>query len=681
MSTAPFAQRPFCLPGLVLALLCAAPAARADQALYLQGGEEYHGRVLRTEDGKLHFLTGGEEKVVPLDQVQRIEFQRRRQYDQVTTAQELAQASEVFAKLLEPRTEDLAERFPQADYVVLADRTRVTIEADGRYEVRRLRAWRVLKQSGAGVARRTLGYFPDRQQVTVRYGLTVLPDGSVAHLSDTALKDEALHARLPAYDFRHRLRFTLRGASPGATLILATSLEGEATLLAPLVVDRVLWDDQPALRRSVRIECPEGQRPAVAATNGLEAAGAGLWEVRDTPQLFPEPMMPPHEAFAPRLVVAWPKATWAAIAGAFLERAGGGKDLATRGVPPRGLFDQVRTAIRLEEVPLDHLPDGPAPPDAVLRRGYGNEVERALLLAALLRGAGCEARTVLARGRDEGPLVPAVPRLWGLARAVVRVVQPDGTVLWLQADHDDRAFGELDPEVQGAQGLDLHTGELVDLPVRPAEREAAVRHVEVTLEPDGSAMVRDAYRLRGHYARRVRGLKNLSQAALRTWAARQVGSEVTGVDLLEFHHSDFHRANLEERLRTVYRVPALAEKAGDFLLLRLPNAQEPATSVGRSRRHYELFWEGREREETTFVVRAPEGYQVYALGEGLEAEGEGWSASAAFRGDPEEPGVVRFRDVWERRALSAPKSAYAAYRAARIGRSRLRSEVIVLVRR
>lgn len=664
---------------ILLALSC---AAISGEAVYLQNGEEYFGDVLRIARGELHALIGGKPHAFPLSSVQRIEFQRARLLDEARTAADLPAAIPFFAEAIGPKTEDLRRRFPQAGFVVLADETVVTINASGAWEAKRFEAWRILEDRGAESAMRSLTFFPDRQRVEVIFGLTVTPDGSVLHLADTAMKDEALHPRPPAYNFRHRLRFNLKGAVPGATLILATARRGRASVLQPFVLDRVFWDDEPALRRSVRLAVEEGAKPLVttATANGPKDWGQdGLWEVRDAPQLFREPMMPPVESFAPRLVIAFPKAEWPELAKAFLKRAGGEASLPTRGVPPRALFDQVRQAIRLERVPLEALPDGPAPPATTLNRGYGTAAERALLLAALLRGAGHKADVVLARRRDDGPLLPAAPRIAALSETLVRLTAA-GNETWLGTDDEDRGFGELDPAVQGGEGLDLATGNLLTIPVLPPEAEASVRSVEVTLEPDGAAVVHESQKLRGHFAADARGLKDLTDDQRQKWAARYVGGDATGVDLLEFTHSDFNNANAEERLSFRYRMPALAERAGAFLILRLPNARLSASEVGRTTRERALFWQGAEREETAFAIKPPPGYTVYAVGQKLDSKGQGWTLEAEFAPDPSAKGLVRFREVWERSALAAPKETYTSYRDARIARSRLREQVIIFAR-
>ncbi len=657
--------------------LAAAQTIPAGEAIYLNSGEEYRGTLERIAGGKVVARIAGEERSFDLANIQRIEFQRRRRFDDVAKAADLPDLP-VF-RAIAPKTADLRRRFPQAGHVVLYDSTRVRLMAKGRYAVDRVRAWRILHERAANSAKRSLVYLRGRQAVEILYGLTVAPDGAVTRLSDSAMKDEALYATQPAYDYQRRLRFSLRGPVPGATLVEATRLTGTATLLVPLVLDETLHGTEPALYREVRLvrDAATVGQPSVAALNGLTEAKDGVWSVRNTPQIFPEPLMPPLAAFSPRLVIAWPKATWADIARAFARRAGGDARLRRDGSPAQ-LFDFVRTQVRIEDVPLDALPEGPAKPSAVLQRGYGTEIERALLLAALLRGAGCQAETALVCERNGGPLVERVPHLNAFSRAVVKMTDPKGVVTWLQADHADRGFGELDPAVQHAHGISLTTGQLLTVPAADADSER--RSLDVELAPDGSAKVTDVTLLRGSYAHACRNLRQLTEAQLAKWAIRFVGRQRTGVHLLSFEHSDFAKANAEERLTLVYRVPALADAAGDFIVLRLPNAEESASDVGRSERQYDLFWQGTEHEELEAVVRAPAGYKVYAIGEGVAAKGDGWSVAAGFEADPAEAGVVRFRGVWQRTALTAPKTAYPAYRTACIRRSLLRNEVIVFVK-
>ena len=651
----------------------------ADEAVYLQSGEEYDGSVTGIVGDSLEAQVRGEAREFPLADVERIEFERPREFDGLETPDALSAASPLFAQALSVSTDDLKAKYPQAGYVVLRDDTVVKLESDGRYDVVRTEAWRIMEQRGADSAFQSVAFFPDREEVQILFGISVGPDGKVARVSDAASKLEAVYPTFPEYNYLQRLRFSMKTAVPGATLFLKTRVTGLATLTRPFVLDRVFWDTEPAAERSVAlVAAGDAIRSVSIFASGLDAPkDALLWRVTDTPQIMPEPLMPPMSSFAPRVVLASPSAEWADLAREFAA----GVEVAPLPSPEdaavKDVYDRVRRDVRAVDVPQDALPRPPSPPAEVLKRGYGNTVEKAFLLEALLEGLGCRAHTVLVRGRGSGPLVPDVPRLKGFNNGVVRLVNADGSETWLQADDRLAALGELDPGVYGAQGLDLATGEIITVPPRSPGAEGTRRVVDVRLAPDGSAVVDDAFYLKGADARAFRDLSDMTDDEALKWASTFVGGDITGVELTAWNHSDFEMANEEEWLKFTYRVPALAQAAGDFLVLRLPNARYSPTEVGRSTRRYDLFWLGRDSADVTFTVAAPEGYAAYAVREGIERRGDGWAYAASFAKDADTGRTVTFAEKYTRDALAAPKDAYQSFREAMIFRAILRNELIV----
>lgn len=661
--------------------LCALLSALcpADEVIILKGGDQYGCRIQSILDGQVLCTVGGETKTFSLDDVQRIDLQRKREFDQIDTAEGLAEASPLFADALRVPTADLKAKYPQAGYVVLADDTVVTLPG-GDYTVDRTLVWRILEQRGSDSAMRSLYFFPELQRADLLFGITVGPDGSVAHLSDSAIKTEAVYPSQPEYNHRQRVRFTLKNAIPGATLFLKTRLRGRASIRTPLVLDRTFWADEPKIRQTVQLR---GDAEALrhvdfTTSGGLKAAqNSHTWAVADAPQVFWESLMPPVSDFAPRLLIAYPKASWTDVAAAFTEGVDSAPPASKVAGTPRELYDFVRRDVRLIHVPQDALPDAPAAPDEVLSRGYGTTVEKTLLLEALLRAAGFDASTLLVRRRTRGALLPDVARLKGFNDAVVRLRTDDGGDFWLQCDSTKRGFGELAGDVQGSQGLDLTDGGIVEVPARLAETEGATRRVQVSLDEDAAALVTEHYILKGRRARAFRFICDMSAEEARKWAASLVGSELPGVDLVDFTHSDFEKCNAVETLSVTYRVPALAQKAGAFLIMRLPNAQYSPVEVGRTSRRWGIFWQGRESSRTEFEVTAPPGYTVYAVPDGAKSEADAWRLEAGFTPYDSPRGKVVFRELWERTALEAPKDAYKAYRQTLISRGLVRNEMIV----
>ena len=201
---------------------------------------------------------------------------------------------------------------------------------------------------------------------------------------------------------------------------------------------------------------------------------------------------------------------------------------------PEEIYGRVRRDIRLVDVPQDALPLAPAKPAEVLAKGYGTALEKALLLEALLDGQGYDASVALVTSRSRGPFIEQVARLKGLNVAVVVLHREDGVVEWLQCDQADRGFAELSADIQGAKALDLRTGEIVPVPVRPCEDERLLRQARVTIAADGSAVVTEHYTLGGHEAGRFRFIADLSDGDARKWAASFVGSNLPGADIIDF---------------------------------------------------------------------------------------------------------------------------------------------------
>jgi len=669
---------------VLLACALLAAGASGEETVILKTGEQYQCSVEEEAGGELICRRAGETISFPLGSLQRIDFQRERLFDDARTTQALKEADPLFAAGLEADTADLKARYPEAGYVVLSDHTSVTIRRAGRYEIERTQAWRILEQRGADSASRSIYYFPGIQEPAVVFGVTVGPSGEVAHLSDVAVKDEAVYPAQPEYNYLHRLRFSLKNAVPGATLFLRTRVAGTANLRVPMVVDRTFWGEEPALDRSLALHRDEALRTEISVvTSGeVETSEAGdTWRVTDAPQVFWESLMPPVSAFAPRVVIVHPAADWAEVAGEFNSGLVEGAAVEVGAERAEEIYARVRREVRTVGVPLDALPVPPLPPDEVLEKRYGTIVEKALLLETLLSERGYKASTVLVRGRDNGPLLGEAPRLKGFDGAVVRLAMPAGRTVWLQCDSPKRAFGELSGDVQGASGLDLADGAIITVPARPADMESRTRSSEVVLSQDGSAVVTDSYTLAGREAFGARFIAEMSAREMEKWAASRVGSDLPGVELIDFEHSGFDPPENIESMAFTYRVPSLAHKAGDYLIMRLPNARFSPVAVGRSERRWDLFWLGPEEERTGFRVVPPEGYKPYALPEGAVYDGEGWHFDASFGTRDKAAGQLFYGEVWRRSALEAPKEAYDAYRRALIRRGLLRNEIIVFAKK
>ncbi|HOX38212.1 MAG TPA: DUF3857 domain-containing protein [Candidatus Brocadiia bacterium] len=689
------------IAAILAAFILTSAAIRAEEVLYLQSGEEYRGLLesIDPQSGRTTFRIGDEVKTWDLAAIDRIDFERPREFNDCSTAEELAKAEPVFARALELKTEDLEKKYPDAGIVTLCSKKRIILRGDGTWVNDSWTVWRILKEKGEDTAFGTVAFFPEWEQAEIVHGLTVSPDGKVSHLSDAALKEESLYGDRPTYDHMRRLRYTLKGPNPGATFSVRTRVSGKADALHPFLEEAIFGGSEPALNVTVELILEGGAKASVEESNGLKPASASpsgtelSWSADETPQILPEPMMPPLSRFLPRLVVAFPATTWKDAASAYgialdAQSAPGQtvkalaqrcrallKENATGMDKAKAAFEVLRTGVKLDAIHPGNLPLVQSSPEQTAERGYGTLTEKTLLLRAVLAELGVDSTLALAAPRSRAAS-PKAPSLLGSADLILRVAVGDG--VWLMSGDESSGFGELDADYQASRALLIPSGDWVEIPPRELEEEGLEATFDVKIAENGTAEISETMKAAGNNARAYRGLKEMTKAELADWALSEVAARLPGAHLVKIEHSDFATAEPQFVLTRQYSVPDCAQITGEFILMRLPTPEFNPSQVGRIERRYDMFWSGGSLVRNTVRITAPAGYSVYSLPEPVRAGRSGWSYAADFKVVSEEPPVVEFKEDYRRTALDAPKGAYADLRMTLISRALTQRQWIVL---
>lgn len=136
------------------------------------------------------------------------------------------------------------------------------------------------------------------------------------------------------------------------------------------------------------------------------------------------------------------------------------------------------------------------PAEVVLRRGQGNCVDKANLLAALLAARGLAARPVLTTDDRSRPLDPEVPSFLPGDHALLRVDLPAGPVL-VDPTAPGYRPGQLPPRLRRRVVWDPASGEFLATPGATPGGDQVDRHFQGTLDSQGT--------LRGHLRVRLGG--------------------------------------------------------------------------------------------------------------------------------------------------------------------------------
>ncbi len=388
----------------------------------------------------------------------------------------------------------------------------------------------------------------------------VSPSGEASDLDPRTLGEQVVGDRDgEVWSERRVLSGPLPGVVVGAIVEEVATVRETAPLFDGGVVHRFWMAQANPIRLSrLRIEAPESL-PLRWVAHGIDArsaesASAGVrtivFERRDVLPARPvDPGSPRDLQPAPVVLFGWGR-SWADVAeryAALWSRPLADADVrdAARAVlggklakdeAVRRVVAWVRQNVRATAVELGERPVAPASPAETLRKRQGDSKDLSLLVVAMLREAGVEARIALIRTAWQD-LARELPALNQLDRAIVRV---DGKEpIWI--DPADRLFapGKLPLADQGRPALLIPGGDLVRTPEPGPEENEGHTVREIHVAELGPGRVVETRTLTGALAAAERGFRQIApvghQDALDERYAREVlhgetflGAEVVG---------------------------------------------------------------------------------------------------------------------------------------------------------
>ena len=702
------------LSAVVLAVAMAA-AARAD-LLYLVNGEEEDGRLVRMTKQKIRFEGRDGVSVYPKREVLRIQLQRARLFDDVTTVEEITDPDLAAAVASQPGPKD----HPAAGYVVLLERDTFDLTTPGIVVATKRLIVKVLRQRGEDVATQNVWYFEDCDRPRVDFALTVTPDGRVLHLNDTALKNESVYLQLPEYRRLARFRFACKEPRPGSILDMQYTVERRLApakaggTLEPFYTTLLFRDEQPVLCKEVVVTTGVDQDPAFLAEGQdiADAFSAPIIDISDGRQrhrwnstgaqrgITSEPHMPPLTAFVPRLTLGG-RATWETVGTAYAaalaalaplpaEWAARAKELAAEG-GAEAIHNYVTRNIRLAPVPHWHYSVVPRPAGETLERGIANPLDKNFAYFQLLRAAGIDCNFALVRGRGDGPLPEQVPSLKGFKKSAVFLREEHHFSV---AGQDTFDFHCIPGDLQDTMALLIEEEKavLVKTSRVAPEQEWDATHFDGTLSAEGALELTVTYTSLGTTGAWLRGLKDMDDEQLRNQIQQIAGYLHPAAALKEYTVTDLADLRVTPELALHCTIPGYAVSAGpDIMMMRLPAVFYSAQDVGAPARDARLYWDNVVRETTTGTITLPKGFLAYSLPEDLHFDScipkspfEGgfrgmsivrYEAKTKAEGD-----TIAFRDQYDLEALEAPAEAYAVYKECREERARIPRQRIILMR-
>lgn len=551
------------------------------------------------------------------------------------------------------------------DAVMLLDEGITTVRPDGETVTLVRQAYKILRPQGRSYAR--VGVFFDGEtRINSMKAWTISASGREYELKEKDAVERSLGSGV-FQDTRIKELF-LPEAEPGS--VVGWEYEQRTR---PHLLENSWWLELsvPVRRSRFTIRLPEDWEYSVQWANFTpvepQRTGANdwTWDMQDIPPLKPEPAMPAVRSLAGRLVVTYftsrpgitrqSKRTWGEIGEWYRDLTEGRRasspeikqKVAELTAGKSGLLEKVRdlAAFAQEDVRYVSIQIGiggyqPHFAREIFANRYGDCKDKATILSAMLAEIGVPSEYVLIHS-DRGVVQESLPSPWSFNHVILAIQLPEdaaspdlvalgeapglGRVLFFDPTDTYTRFGLLPASLQANHGLlvGAQGGELLRLPLLDADHNRLLRTGHLRLAPDGAIAgeVREVRSGRNALWRRAQ-LRETSLADRPKLIERSLAFDLPTFVLQSSEFANMEKSDTELQVDFRFSAPAYAKRAGNLLLVR------PRVLGSKSRdfleatdeRKFPVEFESLSRENDTFEISLPDGYEVDEIPDGVELD-------------------------------------------------------------
>ncbi len=525
------------------------------------------------------------------------------------------------------------EAFPEEDGLLVRRHLRFALDATGRVTRREETAVKMLQDwvSRHGLLDPRIDWNDARAEMRVVEARTYMADGTVVEARENSLVPNTAPPLEWAVSYSHMRQMVVAhvGAEHGSTSVLAYEVADRGPSGVPLwgVVD--LARELPVLDDRIEIEVPGDVRvrwAAVGASLEPDPAPAGgaapSFRRRGVPAINAAELSSGREG-VPRLVFStlgdwdaarsWLEGRIEPAAAPTPEIEGRARKVAGEGGLEVERVSKIHAfvveGVRTVDWPVAAFDYGVRPAAEVLRSSVGHPLDKAVLLAALLRATGFEAKVALAAPAEvvarEIASPPQLDEVWVRTRIGAHEVWLDPT-----APLDRR--NRLHLAGHRVLVLDGRPGGLATLPeLDPASNRAAVR-IEARIEDEKGSLT-----VGGTADLDLGGLYNPVVGFDRTkdrWKglASQAVSAFEGAEVREIVPA--HRSEGLTALSATFAGGSLEATPGGLVRISIPRVpggvEGRDLQAWRERRTLPLALAAPARESVEMILDLPEGYEA-----------------------------------------------------------------------
>jgi transglutaminase-like putative cysteine protease len=450
-------------------------------------------------------------------------------------------------------------------------------------------------------------------------------------------------------------------------------------------------DDQgPIARSEVSVTLPAGttfyysvknfsgfgnDRPAVSTS---PAGTTYAWAVENSPPMVAEPDMPSYEDVAPYMRGAvfkdWDRIyDW--MGAMHQERSKASPELEkftldlvqgakTDEEKAARIYHYVQKEIRYIALKVG-VASGWGGYDANLtwKRRYGCCIDKSLLLVAMLKAAGIPATTIILNTNDIHETDFSVPQV-GFDHAIT-AAEIGGRHVFLDSTNYDYTYPEIAGFDYGVHVLNIF-GHKIDYVPQPEPKDNAYyADYTVTFSASGAAEVAEKMHFTGSVEGAMRaGYRSVKKEEQKEHFQKLAKNTAPAAELASYEVNNAEVIGKPFTLALDYTVKDYPQRAGDILIVKVPDFEMGAWEVSLEKRRYPLKFEAATGDYKNYNIVLPKGYEVVSLPEKIELRNKyaAFTAGCARTAGTAGNGITCSM-AWERTAAKVPAEDYPVYKA------------------